>query len=427
MIRTRRTDTGMVIGRNLTPRTKRNVHNIMTRKKLSPSLHEKLGNVFKTFQAAEGFKNASKNKKRKSKRKGTGAGPVTRRSTRSPPPTPPPPPPQPHQAEPPSLLPPKPPTMSKTMTKKTPVKPINHVEKVLEELGLKEYLDIFNQQHIDMDSMRLLTPADINKMGITEEEQQEALTKALTEWKEDNPIKLAVFGIGKFQAPHIGHKKLVDTVIKEAEKSGGDAYLFTTERSNDLKSIKPGEGFTNTPGKNDAPLEIETKLKLLNKMFGNKKLQIMSIKTPFNIPKILQEKGYNRVILVAGSDRLGDDDNSYNKSYIPYLKNTFEMVGTIIAGEYRGNETAYKAPSGKNVRKASVKLAEHSPSSKEYKDAKEELRELMDPKKETLDSPEIEYYAKKIAKNMKRGPGTKGGSRKRKNIKRKTKKRINKL
>ena len=424
MTRKTKTGTSMHLGRDLTnpARTiQKNVRRSMTRKKLSPSLHDKLGNVFKTFQAAEGFKNASKNKKRKTKRKGTGAGPVTRRSTRSS--LPPPPTSAPTAASPtPSLLPPKPPTKSQTRTKKTPVNPINHVEKVLEELGLKAYLDIFNQQNIDMDSMRLLTPAGINGMGIKGDEE-----KALTNWIENNPIKLAVFGIGKFQPPHVGHKKLVETVINQAEKSGGDAYLFTTERSNDLKSIKPGEGFTNTPGKNDAPLEIVPKLKLLNTMFGNEKLQIMSIKTPFNIPKILQEKGYNRVILVAGSDRLDDSKNSYNKDYIPYLKNTFEMVLTTMAGEDRGDETADDAPSGKNVRKASVELAEHTPSSKEYKDAKIKLRKLMDPKKETLDSPEIEYYAKEIAKNMKRGSGTKGGSRKRKNIKRKTKKRINKL
>ena len=42
----------------------------------------------------------------------------------------------------------------------------------------------------------------------------------------------AVFAFGRFNPPTIGHQKLIETVLRTADKANGKAYLFLSHKQN---------------------------------------------------------------------------------------------------------------------------------------------------------------------------------------------------
>lgn len=100
----------------------------------------------------------------------------------------------------------------------------------------------------------------------------------------------AVFAVGRFQPPTIGHALM----IQEVMKSGGDAYIFVSSAS--------------TP-KSQNPLTAAQKIAALNKMFPS---GVTFVDTSECNPKCggpvaannyLRERGYTDITLLAGSDR----------------------------------------------------------------------------------------------------------------------------
>ena len=100
----------------------------------------------------------------------------------------------------------------------------------------------------------------------------------------------AVFAVGRFQPPTIGHALM----IQEVMKSGGDAYIVVSSAS--------------TP-KSQNPLTAAQKIAALNKMFPS---GVTFVDTSECNPKCggpvaannyLRERGYTDITLLAGSDR----------------------------------------------------------------------------------------------------------------------------
>ena len=106
--------------------------------------------------------------------------------------------------------------------------------------------------------------------------------------------KVAVYTVGRFQPPTIGHKLLIDTVARLASQKGGDAFVFVSYRTD-----KPSEN----------PLTPREKINALEEMYGTgiQFVNTADCKSPCGGPEkahaFLLSKGYTDITLVAGSDR----------------------------------------------------------------------------------------------------------------------------
>ena len=116
--------------------------------------------------------------------------------------------------------------------------------------------------------------------------------------KSDN----IVFTFGRFNPVTIGHEKLVKKIDKIASKLNADARLYTSQ----------------TQDKKRNPLSYDQKTHFLQKSFSSM-IDVVtdkSKKTIFDVINGLLEEGYEKIYIVAGSDRVSD--------YDPFLRNTVD-------------------------------------------------------------------------------------------------------
>lgn len=97
-------------------------------------------------------------------------------------------------------------------------------------------------------------------------------------------MKTAYFTFGKFSPPTLGHKHMIEEMVKMAGKS--DVYAVTSE------SVRPDE----------APINVSQKKAILRRMFKGTKVKINSAKSALNFVKS-KEGEYDRVIMVVGQNR----------------------------------------------------------------------------------------------------------------------------
>jgi len=127
------------------------------------------------------------------------------------------------------------------------------------------------------------------------------------------------FVFGRFNPPTIGHEKLFDTLKR---KAGRADYRIYASQSQD-------------PKKN--PLQFKEKVKFLRKMFPKYARNIMAdsdVRTVLDIAVKLYERGYKRVVMVAGSDRIKEFTNlltKYNDVKSRHGYYNFEDGITIIS------------------------------------------------------------------------------------------------
>jgi hypothetical protein len=112
--------------------------------------------------------------------------------------------------------------------------------------------------------------------------------------------KTAVIGWGRFNPPTIGHQKLVDMINKTASSEKGDAMLFLTKTHDPLTT--PTGKPTTKEIKN--PLTFDQKLPFAQKFFNINVDTDPNLKTIMSVMEHLQKQGYEKVIIVAGSDRV---------------------------------------------------------------------------------------------------------------------------
>ena len=131
-------------------------------------------------------------------------------------------------------------------------------------------------------------------------------------------MKTMVLFFGRANPPHLGHGVAFKKVLEIAKSENADHAIFIS-RSIDKK-------------KN--PLSVERKIFWLKKMFGNKYNFIAandSIRTFIEAVKAQNGK-YDQIIVVAGSDRVGEYQKLLER-YNGTKEYSFEKIRVVSAGE----------------------------------------------------------------------------------------------
>ena len=164
---------------------------------------------------------------------------------------------------------------------------------------------------------------------------------------------------GRFNPPTTGHGKLLDTVASNSDE--GD-YVIVPSRSQDKK-------------KN--PLDADTKIAVMQKMFPNHKDKIVNDqanRTIFDVLKKAHTDGYANVRILGGADRVNEYEklaNNYNgKLY------AFDNVEVMSAGDRDPDSDDVTGMSASKQRKAAAEgdikaFMKGVPDSLSQKDAEE--------------------------------------------------------
>ena len=164
---------------------------------------------------------------------------------------------------------------------------------------------------------------------------------------------------GRFNPPTTGHGKLLDTVASNSDE--GD-YVIVPSRSQDKK-------------KN--PLDADTKIAVMQKMFPNHKDKIVNDqanRTIFDVLKKAHTDGYSNVRILGGADRVNEYEklaNNYNgKLY------AFDNVEVMSAGDRDPDSDDVTGMSASKQRKAAAEgdlktFMKGVPNSLNQKDAEE--------------------------------------------------------
>ena len=105
------------------------------------------------------------------------------------------------------------------------------------------------------------------------------------------------FTFGRFNPPHVGHKKLLNAVAK----GGGRYYIFPSHTHNNKIN----------------PLMPKEKVGFMRSMFPDHSSNIVyneSATNIINIMKMLQKQGHKDVTMVVGDDRVADLSNCLNST-----------------------------------------------------------------------------------------------------------------
>jgi len=172
----------------------------------------------------------------------------------------------------------------------------------------------FGIKDIKLDKYGNIISFDKYKRG--QFEQLESFSKFL-EAKQST----AVFSFGRLNPPTIGHQKLLQKIIQTSRKENGYACLFVSISQDSKKN----------------PLSASKKITYIKKMFPKEARQI-EIKDSHTVLDALVELNdkYDRLVMVVGSDRVGDFKSLLNKyngvdSQHGYYK--YEDIQIVSAGE----------------------------------------------------------------------------------------------
>ena len=165
--------------------------------------------------------------------------------------------------------------------------------------------------------------------------------------KEDDR-STAVFAFGRFNPPTIGHKKLLDTLESAAKKANGKAYLFLSHKQNN---------------KTD-PLTHKEKSDYLKMFYPTVAIGDPAVKTIIQALQKIQAEGRTRIVMIAGSDRVGEFEkllNQYNgkpdKAGNELYK--FDNIRVISAGERDPDQEGATGASASKARELANKGQEH--------------------------------------------------------------------
>ena len=125
------------------------------------------------------------------------------------------------------------------------------------------------------------------------------------------PDKTAVFAFGRMNPITIGHQKIVDTI----KQQNGDPFLFLTHTQNSQKD----------------PLNFAQKKMYATNFFQGVTVGDDNVRTIIDAMKKLESMGYNKIIYVAGSDRVESFNDLLNKyNGTDY---NFDSIDIVSAGE----------------------------------------------------------------------------------------------
>ena len=156
-------------------------------------------------------------------------------------------------------------------------------------------------------------------------------------------MKTAVFTFGRFNPPTIGHEKLINAVVAVNQREGGTAYIYGSQSQDSKKN----------------PLSHTEKFKYLKKMFPRLKSSLQSNSKTRNIMEIAAELSgkYNKLIMVAGSDRVSEFKsllNTYNGKKAKHGLYEFDEIEVVSAGERDPDADGASGMSASKMRKAAT-------------------------------------------------------------------------
>jgi len=129
------------------------------------------------------------------------------------------------------------------------------------------------------------------------------------------PSKKIVFAFGRYQPPTIGHGLLVTAVKHIAQKQGADHVIYAS-RSQDKKSN---------------PLSVDRKVYYLKRMFPGTNFVAANEKVRTFIEAVTElNKKYKNLVMIAGSDRVGEYQkilDKYNGKNFHY--DSIEVVSAV--------------------------------------------------------------------------------------------------
>lgn len=130
-------------------------------------------------------------------------------------------------------------------------------------------------------------------------------------------MKTAVFAFARMQPPTKGHIRVVNTIQQIAEENHGDAMVFLSRSEGDKKN----------------PIPFDIKREACIEAFREEAPSvtfpdIATIKSPLAVFRWLAEHGYEKVIMVAGGDRIGKYFDLVERQ-----KTRFKYAALVSAGE----------------------------------------------------------------------------------------------
>src|SRR6056300_1235843 len=138
----------------------------------------------------------------------------------------------------------------------------------------------------------------------------------------EDKLKTAVIGFGRMNPPTTVHGVLVNAINAKAKQHGGDPMLFLTMThtpflTDKTQKLRPWDKIKN-------PLQWKQKLGYAQKFFDIPISTDPSLNTIMAVMKSLETKGYEKVVLVCGSDRVQE----FETQVLPY-NNTPDQSGNI--------------------------------------------------------------------------------------------------
>ena len=158
-------------------------------------------------------------------------------------------------------------------------------------------------------------------------------------------MKTVVFSFGRFNPPTVGHEKLIKKVESIAEQNKADFYIYPSWSQSTDKD----------------PLPHEVKFKYMKKAFPKYAKNIISnkkCKSAIHVLAKLYDAGYEKVMMVVGSDRISEFDkllNKYNGKEAVHGFYEFKSgIEIVSAGERDPDAQGVEGMSASKLRKAAV-------------------------------------------------------------------------
>ena len=154
----------------------------------------------------------------------------------------------------------------------------------------------------------------------------------------------AVFTFGRLNPPTTGHGKLIDAMSKQQSKNAGSKMHVFVSHSQDAK-------------KN--PLDYKRKVAYIRKMFPKyaKNITTDKARTIFEVAVSLYNRGYKSIVMVVGSDRVGEFEkllNQYNGVKSRHGYYGFDNIEVVSAGERDPDAEGLEGMSASKMRKAAM-------------------------------------------------------------------------
>ena len=129
--------------------------------------------------------------------------------------------------------------------------------------------------------------------------------------------KTAAVAFGRMNPPTKGHQEVVDAILKQK----ADAHFLFVSHTH-TPTGKNNTRFTN-------PIPFDVKLGFIQQAFPNIDIGDTSVSTAIGMLQFLEQQGFENVIFVAGSDRIADFNELFNKQNgINYNLKSIKMMSS---------------------------------------------------------------------------------------------------